>query len=260
MAQETAVTAPPIGASRSQDWYINEDGNGFQAGAVVRGRLVGVTDPSSSSSNGDAAGAGMVLSGAYNFGPVQVGGKWMRAVKMQGDMCFSVIPLTTFTPTLRDMSYPLGRYVWEGLFHWPTNPGVNTDSGLLLSPLDHARMLLGGANGVLLGNRNGVLSLTTRGVGGLEVVDVSAFAGALNLWNKLTLIVRQPGLNRPASITALVNDRTVFARSYVGGAHHLPITTSTLAALRAQLIHGTNVTDCWVSQLRFSAGPDVADL
>lgn len=255
MPYDTAVTAPPIGSSRSLDWYVNPEGTGLQQ-AFIRGRTVGAQDQSSTSSNSDSLGAGMALTNAYTFAPVQVQGGWLRKCKLQGSMTFSpIVPLSTFKPTVKDVGWPLGRYVWEAIFHWPANPGV-IDSGLVISPVANARINGVGNVGIGLGNVNGNLSFYSRGAGGNELVNLSALAGPTNSLNKLTLVLRQPGFQRDASVTALVNDRVGVTRSWSAG-HKLPVTDSGIAGFWVQLCHSTVGTDCWLSELRYSAGPDV---
>jgi hypothetical protein len=255
---ETAVTAPPIGASRSEDWYMNPDGSGMQQ-SLVRGRLIGTTDPSILSSNADAAGAGMVLTAAYLLNPVQVGGEWLRMAKLQGSMVFTRgVPFQIVQPAARSLAWALNRYVWEGIFTWPANPAA-IDSGLILSNVQNARVRLAGNVGIGLGNVAGVLTFYTRGPGGFEAVDVSALAGPLGSLNKLALVYRHPAKGRDASVSAYVNDRLAATRTWAAG-HKLPVPANLGTLLWPQLCHGTNVTDCWVSNLRYSAGPDVVDL
>lgn len=255
---ETAVTAPPIGASRSIDWYVNPDGSGLQQ-ALTRGRLLGSFDSSATSSNADATGTGMVLTGAYNLAPVQVGGEWLRMVKLQGDMCFSPgYPFVTVQPATRSLQWALNRYVWEGIFTWPTNPG-NIDSGLILSPATHCRPRSLAHVGIGLGNVAGVLRFYSRGPGGFDDVDVSALAGPLNSLNKLALVFRQPAKGRDASVSAFVNDRLAVTRTWSVG-HKLPNPAAGGTLMVPQLAHASNVTECWVTNMRYSAGPDVVDL
>jgi hypothetical protein len=259
MSYETPVTAPPIGVSRSADWHVNPDGTGLDQ-TIVRGRLLGTVTSMRTSSNADSGGAGMVLTGAYQLLPVQIAGKWLRMCKLQGSAHLGpIIPLQTFRPTLKEVVWPIGRYVLEAITYWSAAPGAAVDSGICLAPADAARVNGLNHHGIMLGNVAGVLRFYTRGPGGFESVDVSALAGPLNSLNKLTLVIRQPGFNRPASVTALVNDRIAAAREWVG-AHKLPLTDNLLAALSPQLVHANNVVDCWMTDIRMSCGPDVPDL
>lgn len=261
MPFDSAVTATPIGASRTLDWYMNLNGSGLTQ-ANARSALAQNFNLTASSSNSAYDGSGMVLTNPYQLAPVQVGGKWLRMCKLQGTYWFTTtIPLTTTRPTAKDIGYPLGRYIWEGLFYWTAPTGSpQVDSGLLLSTAGNARTLGTSLDpGIGLGNRNGVLTFYSRGPGGFEAVDVSAYAGPLNSLNKLTLIVRQPGLGRDASVTALVNDIAAVTRSW-GAGHRLPVPISSAAHFYPQLPHTTTAADCWVDQLRYSAGPDIPDL
>lgn len=212
----------------------------------------------------DKAGVAMALGADRLFIRLeQINGVWLRVLKQQGSTMYG--PSTTF-PTVRmgaTFQRAIGRCVWEALLSWSAAPAAGVDSGIGFTPVDHARIVAGSLqnDGMLIGNVAGVLKFVTRGPGGYEEVDLSAYANPLDEWNQIGLMLKHPTKEQDASVTPIVNGVEVQAarRTWSAG-HKLPEFAAARGSFYPQFTHAEVATYLRSLELHYYAGPDVEGL
>jgi hypothetical protein len=188
------------------------------------------------------ATAGISVVGSNTFVMKVIDGQNVRVAQYEGSNYLTAVAPILAQP-LADFTWPCGRHEFHAVAHWDVAPGANVDSGLALYQSLHNRVMAGSfmTPGILIGNHAGVLQLVTRGNGRYEEVDLSAFAGPLNSWNKIGLIIRSATKAVPASVTAMVNDRVAAVRQWTG-AHALPTVIGASGAMNWHIVHAEQVT------------------
>lgn len=177
-------------------------------------------------------------------------------------------------------AWPIGRFYWEALLWWDklaTN--VLQDSGMCISmdwSTNFFPRIYGAASGteqgIQVGIRpGGILRFASRGAGGFEEVDLSAFTGSLLYPTKVRMQLRNATLNSDAGLDIIINDVLALTRTWTAG-HRLPIpytlSNATAAAgnnpgsVRMQMVSADIEPNqmLFVAQYKFVSGPDTPTL
>jgi hypothetical protein len=264
MPNESVVSLQAIGAARVIEWWHTESGTEY-SGSIEKpaslSAIVAITAAAPWSQTGKdglaiAAGADRLF-----IRLEQINGVWLRVLKMQGSVVYRpAVTLTTARPGA-NFTRSLGRYVFETLANWSAAPGAGVDSGIGYCPVDHGRVVAGSAqnDGMIIGNIGGVLKFASRGPGGYEEVDLSAFANPLTEWNRIGLVLRHATKDSDASVTAIVNSTPAMTRTWAAG-HKLPELAAATGRWFPQLTHAEVATYLRTMEHHFYAGPDVDNL
>lgn len=260
LSQAGMGAAIPGGDSRVRQAYEDAGNTGAAGGVNLAGRGAGIGNQTVDGSGTGPTGVAIGSAGngdAIN-GPASVGGstQWYRWVGAS-NRWHPLIMLHIQQPAVA-FRWWLGRYVFECVASWQAAPAVGVDSGIACLVTAHTRLLPGSLMGQGLGiyNVNGTLKFVSRGTGGYEEVDLSAFAGPLNGYNKIGLHLCQPTKVTPARVIAMVNDVPACVRFWTG-VHALPIPAG------GMYFHTLNVetpNEFRTAQIATYMGPDIDDL
>jgi hypothetical protein len=255
MANDTIVSPTPPGAGRALDLYSDEEND--HGSQISRGGASAVNTVRSQSNSGPAGG-GIAVVGNGAATRITPDG-YTRGFQWQGSTAWSrVVPAVVVQPQ-REFAWPVGRYGWEVVVRWPVNPGNGVDSGMMLTPQDHSRVVTSAQPAILVGNEGGVLTFRSKGAAGVEVVPlVGAHIGPLNDLNKITLLFRHARKARPASFDVWVNDVLTLSRSWVAG-HKLPLPNA-VGFFTWNTVHAEAGTYLQKMQQHFFSGPDVGTI
>lgn len=258
MPIETVVSPVAIGAARVTHYWHTESGSDYSSGMEKPTPTIQSVISSWNQTGPDGVTNLAVGADRLFIRLEQVNGVWLRVLKMQGSVVYRpLLQLTTVRPGA-NFTRSFGRHVWGGLFNWSAAPAAGVDSGIGFGVVDHARILPGSAqnNGMLLGNVAGVLKFVSRGAGGYEEVDLSAFANPLSEWNRIELMLRHATKDSDASVTAVINGVNALTRYWSAG-HKLPVPPAATGEWRPMQTHLEVATYLRSMELTYYAGPDV---
>lgn len=243
------LSAPlPQGAGRNRE-EISDDNTGFPSTMVTRFNQGEAQN--AGQSNIGISGAGINAWAILPCGGTTPWARWV-ASQLLGPFLAAHIqqPAVQF-------QWQQGRFIVECVASWPVNPAVGVTSGVCWMNTNHTVLLTGSVDGVGIVNNGGQLQFVSKGAGGTETVNLSAFAGPMNGYNKLALIFVQPTKARPARIIAKVNDVSACVREYSAG-HKLPVPLG--RGWWTQMIHASNPDFFWTTQLHIGYGRDYDEL
>jgi hypothetical protein len=213
VASDAILTAPPPGAGRVWDYYLDELSATAQ---TFRWRNNVGTTPAMTGQVTPTGGDPGPNGGGFVIGP---NGLRMGKFANSANRFQSLLGFASTRPSARFV-WPLGRLVFEGIFSTTGAAAMPATVGMYMSGRRGASVNLLGIldAGFGLLYDNGVITYVSAQAGVLlEKVNVSALAGPPLGLNKFTLVAHQATFDAEASVDVIINDRVALTRKWGPG-------------------------------------------